>query len=560
MKKKLIFLIVSFLIAISLFFSLKKCFGEKNDIELKIDLKLEKDIIFQTFFTQSKDINFNEKDSLRQKIKGNSHFQKISVDLKNVNKLEKLRLDFGEYPGEVYIKSIEIQGEKKINIKLSDMLRFRKNQIEELSLDNNILKIKSNLVDPYIILEDNLVSNTQSIRFNYLESFTFLLLSSLIFYRLLAYIDRKKEKLSWDKIIYMTIFFLIILFPVLKIDNKEIEEVENRNLAKKSKLIKNNTLNINFGKETEAWLNDHFFKRRKVIDFYKKINIKLLGRIENERALMGKNNWIFYKGDNSIENFQNAKLFLENELKNIESNLKEREKWLNDRNIKYYTFVAPDKNKIYGENFPSYINKIKSTGRAYQLRKYLKDKNIKIIYPYEELMGEKKNGLLYWKTDTHWNSHGAYIGYQKLISEIKKDFPNIQEVKEDDLKEEKSPYLKGDLLNMLGVNEERYKDTYYKNFILKNRSFEYTKNEGRNGVITKNNKPLKVLVFRDSFTSSLVPYLSETFGDVEYIWNHNFNNFQEKIEKYNPDIVIHEMVERYVTNLKNNSPKLKGGK
>lgn len=560
MKKKLIFLIVSFLIAISLFFSLKKCFGEKNDIELKIDLKLEKDIIFQTFFTQSKDINFNEKDSLRQKIKGNSHFQKISVDLKNVNKLEKLRLDFGEYPGEVYIKSIKIQGEKKINIKLSDMLRFRKNQIEELSLDNNILKIKSNLVDPYIILEDNLVSNTQSIRFNYLESFTFLLLSSLIFYRLLVYIDRKKEKLSWDKIIYMTIFFLIILFPVLKIDNKEIEEVENRNLAKKSKLIKNNTLNINFGKETEAWLNDHFFKRRKVIDFYKKINIKLLGRIENERALMGKNNWIFYKGDNSIENFQNAKLFLENELKNIESNLKEREKWLNDRNIKYYTFVAPDKNKIYGENFPSYINKIKSTGRAYQLRKYLKDKNIKIIYPYEELMGEKKNGLLYWKTDTHWNSHGAYIGYQKLISEIKKDFPNIQEVKEDDLKEEKSPYLKGDLLNMLGVNEERYKDTYYKNFILKNRSFEYTKNEGRNGVITKNNKPLKVLVFRDSFTSSLVPYLSETFGDVEYIWNHNFNNFQEKIEKYNPDIVIHEMVERYVTNLKNNSPKLKGGK
>lgn len=113
MKKKLIFLIVSFLIAISLFFSLKKCFGEKNDIELKIDLKLEKDIIFQTFFTQSKDINFNEKDSLRQKIKGNSHFQKISVDLKNVNKLEKLRLDFGEYPGEVYIKSIKIQGEKK---------------------------------------------------------------------------------------------------------------------------------------------------------------------------------------------------------------------------------------------------------------------------------------------------------------------------------------------------------------------------------------------------------------------------------------------------------------
>ncbi|MGL5703371.1 MAG: hypothetical protein ACRCW5_09660, partial [Cetobacterium sp.] len=99
----------------------------------------------------------------------------------------------------------------------------------------------------------------------------------------------------------------------------------------------------------------------------------------------------------------------------------------------------------------------------------------------------------------------------------------------------------------------------YKQFRLKNSSFIYVKNEGTKGVITKSNKPLKVLVFRDSFTSAMIPYISETFGEVEYIWSHSVNAHQQKIKEYKPDIVIHEMVERYIGVLENNSPKFEGG-
>ena len=145
------------------------------------------------------------------------------------------------------------------------------------------------------------------------------------------------------------------------------------------------------------------------------------------------------------------------------------------------------------------------------------------------------------------------------MKEIKKEFPNIVKVKEENLTIKFEPYLTGDLLNMLNLDKKNYKNITYKNIQLKNQNFKYVKNEGVNGVITMSNKPYKVLVFRDSFANAITPYLSETFGEVEYIWNYNLNNFQDKIKEFKPDIIIVEMVERNIGVLEADSPKLKGG-
>ena len=63
----------------------------------------------------------------------------------------------------------------------------------------------------------------------------------------------------WN-IIYLLLVFLILLFPIKKIDNREIDTKENRKLNKKSQLFLDNKINLNFGKETEDWLSDHFYK------------------------------------------------------------------------------------------------------------------------------------------------------------------------------------------------------------------------------------------------------------------------------------------------------------
>jgi len=49
-------------------------------------------------------------------------------------------------------------------------------------------------------------------------------------------------------------------------------------------------------------------------------------------------------------------------------------------------------------------------------------------------------------------------------------------------------------------------------------------------------------MFRDSFVSWLIPFLSEHFSRIVYSWENSFDH--ELVGRKHPDVVIHEMVER----------------
>lgn len=552
--KELFIYLFSFILTSIFLLEIKDFIVEKRDILIEVKISNEKKIKGQIFYTERLKDNFNEKESFRKDIEASEKFQNIVFDLKNVEKLEKLRIDFGEYPQLIKIKEIKIIGKKEIIISVDQILKFSANQLDSKEIKNGELYIYSNQADPFIILDSNLIQNESKINLDVLLLISIGIVSFIGISRSFLYFSDKKL----SDIAYMVVFFLVILFPVLKIDKETIDFKENRKLAVKPQIIENNNLNLNYGKNFEKWLNDHFYKRSKIIKFYDKINNLLTGRIENNRAFLGKDNWLFYKGDNSIENFQNKNLYSIEDLEKIKNNIQKRKEWLEKQKIKYYIIIAPDKNKIYGEFYPKYINKISNIGKAQQLKEYLSSNELILVYPDRELFSAKNKSLLYWKTDTHWNEYGGLIGYTSLVSEIQKDFPDIEIISENKLDFREETRTIGDLLNMLSIENKQYENVYYMVPHLKLRKFVYEKNEGVKGVITKSEKKYKVLVFRDSFTEAMLPYLSETFGEVEYIWNHNFNSYQDKIREYKPDIVIHEMVERYIDVLKIDTPKLEG--
>ncbi len=58
---------------------------------------------------------------------------------------------------------------------------------------------------------------------------------------------------------------------------------------------------------------------------------------------------------------------------------------------------------------------------------------------------------------------------------------------------------------------------------------------------------LNALVFRDSFFTSLQPFVSLYFNESTYIWERmTFSRAQEHIQKSKPDIVIEEWVDRFL--------------
>ncbi len=355
----------------------------------------------------------------------------------------------------------------------------------------------------------------------------------------------------------------IFLFPIYQIDTLTQDDVEKRALAKKSALFMNDTINLNFGRDTEDWLQDHFYQRATIVHLYNTINTwleyKVSGKITNNKAFVGKDDWIFYKAEGSIANFQNAKLFSQDELIATEHAIKKRKEWLEQHGIAYYVFIPPDKNRVYPEYYPDGIFKVNDKGRAEQLHDFLKEKgDVKILYPYQELLAHKNEGLLYWKTDTHWNNYGGFIGYTALMNVITQDFPTITPLTQDDFILKQEPHVGGDLLSMLyptqdATVKERYSKVLYPTLYSKREyDFKYLDTNDISRVRTLSPRKYKVIVFRDSFTDGFLPYLSQVFGDVEYIASHNMNAYEDYIIERKPDIVIFEMLERFIGTLEKN--------
>jgi hypothetical protein len=52
----------------------------------------------------------------------------------------------------------------------------------------------------------------------------------------------------------------------------------------------------------------------------------------------------------------------------------------------------------------------------------------------------------------------------------------------------------------------------------------------------------RLVMFRDSFASALIPFLSEHFSRAVYLWQYNFD--PAVVESEHPDVVIEEWVGR----------------
>jgi hypothetical protein len=75
---------------------------------------------------------------------------------------------------------------------------------------------------------------------------------------------------------------------------------------------------------------------------------------------------------------------------------------------------------------------------------------------------------------------------------------------------------------------------------------EPTAEEGRLVTEIPGSRLPRALIFRDSFASRLVPFLSEHFSRAVYLWQNDFDANAVLTEK--PDVVIQEIVGRHLYN------------
>lgn len=393
---------------------------------------------------------------------------------------------------------------------------------------------------------------------------TWVIVGSGILFPLVKGIYHFSVNNSLEQVFFCFVVFSLIILPVCHLSSEQSGGNENRSLAIFPEVTIKSFYDGNLTRDLENFINDRFFGRRELLSLHKNLSFVLgAGRLENNRAVEGDNDWIFYKGEKSIELYQNKLLYSDEQYKSIKENLEAQKRWFKMHDIAYFHLIAPNKEDVYGEYLKG-IRKIKNkdSDRIGLLVDYLERNNAECVpvFPLQALIDAKisSNDLLYYKTDTHWSALGAYIGYLELMKKIKEQYPDLHTLMKNEMSFDSHKHMdNGDLAQMLRVDyTERMKDVDYV-FPEPVNGWSYQvveENKSEEGRLVflrtiNPNKALKVMVFRDSFTTALQPYLSETFHEVLYYWDHDINKYMDVIIKEKPDIVIAETVSRYADNI-----------
>jgi hypothetical protein len=307
----------------------------------------------------------------------------------------------------------------------------------------------------------------------------------------------------------------------------------------------------------EAYYHDHFGFRKRLIRWDKKWKYELFKEETYPDVMKGRDGWLFYTAQQMVEHFRGIKTFTPEELRNWQSLLEKRRDWLASRGIKYVFVIPPDKHSIYPEYLPDWLTKVGPT-KLDKLIAYMKEHStVEVLDLRPVLMAAKKTARTYLYSDTHWNSYGSFIAYQALMRALALQLPGLgaplpYEAFQPTVFQEKG----GDLARILGQKmPDRVGVVLYPRPPLQLPEPEediniFVKKWNKDTLPVYTENPARrytLLCFHDSFAMSLTQLLGYHFKRTVYIWQYNWN--KQLIERQKPDVVVDEILERFVNDM-----------
>ena len=336
--------------------------------------------------------------------------------------------------------------------------------------------------------------------------------------------------------------FFIFLLGVTLVDvvegDKSFSDLENRKLSSSVNFTFKGYFNGSYPEKHEKYICDQFLLRDKWISL-KSATEHLLGKLENNSVIYGKNDYLFekvtdYTEDRYRKNVNAIKIF---------SDYVDTEVTL---------LISPTSSYVYKEYLPYGLDLINQEVLLSSLRTQLKGcRYINLV----ETFSQKKKEDIFYRTDHHWTSLGAYYAYEAYMNSMGEEAIDLNSLKKHEVANFYGTYfskakpfsVKADMMTYydvpgitMEIDEERYNSLYdlsklefrdkYAMFLYGNNALSVIKNKNvHNG--------RKVAVIKDSYANSLVPFLAMSFEEVhvidlrifndspiEYVKKNDFNN------------------------------------
>lgn len=174
-----------------------------------------------------------------------------------------------------------------------------------------------------------------------------------------------------------------------------------------------------FPKAFDAYAHDQFGFRDDLLRGYRWLLTSVFHESTSWRAFVGRDGWLYFTGDESLADMQGISPYTDAELRNAVAQINARGELLAVRHVRYGFVVFPDKHTVYPQFLPRGVyagfehrrlNALDAamarTGHAYYL-----DASIALRRDAEHSPFQ-----LYYKSDTHWNPWGAWLGYRAWVA------------------------------------------------------------------------------------------------------------------------------------------------
>ena len=324
----------------------------------------------------------------------------------------------------------------------------------------------------------------------------------------------------------MAFMLIIILFgmPVsyILVPDKEFSESENRILSEKPDLSLEEVSSGRFTANFEKYVSDQIPIRDLWIGIKSRAE-KFIGKKDNNGVYLGSDGYLlqmFSKPDLEIIN-RNVDAINSFAIANPEVN-------------KYFMLV-PNSLKVLEDKLPEYASPENQLVYIDKVKKSVNNA-VNFIDIYDTL-ASKKNEYIYYKTDHHWTTLGAYYAYEKLGSEMgftakEKGFYDVKRVTEDfygtlyskagfrniepDSIELYTPKQEEEI-KLWFYDNEKSADSLYKMDNLKKKDKFTVFLDGNHSCIkinTSSESGKKLVVIKDSYANSLVPFLTDHYSEI----------------------------------------------
>ena len=336
----------------------------------------------------------------------------------------------------------------------------------------------------------------------------------------------------------MTVWIVIIIVNFIW-PKQTFSQEENRMLATIPRFSFESFVNGDYLNGVNDYINDHFAFR----NIYLKLNswweVSVMGKKENNGVYIGKDGYLFEKFKYGEEEKE--------KVKNNVSAISNFAETMQEINIPTYFVLVPNSIYINSDKLPENVEAPNQEEIINTV--YSNVKNAKNINVTSALKEENKIKPLYFKTDHHMNSDGAYVVYREFCNTA-----NIQPVQNKDFNKitVTNDFLgtfdsKAQLINQtpdeifvyeneINTNikeavydKETTKSIFNEEFLTGKDKYSYFLNGNNSRAIIKtkvdNNK--KLLVIKDSYAHIMSQFLCENYSEVHFL-DPRYTNFDYK--------------------------------